>query len=183
MLHLFLPVLFVLTSTVLSFGQQEIPSTTNNDIVAVVIFLGVDCPISQKYIACLNSIYLTYKDNPRIQWSFIVPGKEKKNKIKAFEQEYRLQFPLQSDRDSQVTKYGASVTPEAFIVSHEQTVYKGAIDNWFYELGKYRSQVSENYLRDALEAILKNQEPFFKETTPVGCFIQTSLANTHQHDH
>lgn len=182
MIRLLFILLITISSNVISYGQHEISNSALKSI-QVTIFLGIDCPVSQKYITRLNSIYSTYKIQD-IEWHFIVPGKIKKSKIKSFVKEYNVQFEIASDKShpSITAAYGASVTPEVFLSKGEKTIYKGAIDNWFYELGKYRQQVTENYLIDALEAVLRNEEPLIKETTPIGCFIQQSLISTHHHE-
>jgi len=46
------------------------------------------------------------------------------------------------------------------------------IDHWFYDLGSYRQQTTENYLKDALDAVLKGAEPILKKTDAIGCIIQ-----------
>ena len=50
--------------------------------------------------------------------------------------------------------------------------YRGAIDNWFYELGGYRQDVTEDYLIDGIDAILAGSDPKKPSTLAVGCLIQ-----------
>ncbi len=152
--------------------------------IIIAVFLGTDCPISQKYIGTINSIYTSYKHRPELKWVFIVPSKLKKNEIKNFIKEYQVLFPLATDAPNQnVTRhFDATVTPEVFVEKGGKTLYRGAIDNWFYELGKYRAHVTENYLKDAIESALNNLEPEIKVTTPIGCFIQRSPSQVH-HQH
>lgn len=139
--------------------------------VSVYVFLACECPISQKYVPVLNSIYSTYKNTPSFKWTFVIPGKVKKSEIQDFISEYGVQFPLENDpRITTVKKLHASTTPEVIIVK-DSVLYSGAIDNWFYELGKYRREATEKYLIDALEAIKDGREPLIKKTEAVGCPI------------
>ena len=152
----------------------------------VAVFIGLECPISQKYIHRLNDIYKKYINRSSLKWSFIVAGDVKEKEIKKFIKEYDVRFPIESD-DSELHRtayFEASVTPEVIIKQGDKTLYRGAIDNWFYELGRYRAQTTEQYLTDALDAILKNQEPLIKKTKAFGCFIEKSatLNPHHQHD-
>jgi hypothetical protein len=50
-------------------------------------------------------------------------------------------------------------------------IYSGKIDNWFEDIGKRRTIITEFYLQDALNSVIRHREPAIKETKPVGCFI------------
>ena len=63
---------------------------------------------------------------------------------------------------------GAERTPEVFVYDRDrQLVYHGAIDDSREEDG-----VSQQYLRDALAAVLSGQEPPLSETPAVGCTVK-----------
>ncbi len=63
---------------------------------------------------------------------------------------------------------GAERTPEVFVYDRDrQLVYHGAIDDSREEGG-----VSQQYLRDALAAVLSGQEPPLSETPAVGCTVK-----------
>ncbi len=78
-------------------------------------------------------------------------------------------FDYLYDEDQAVAQaYGPSRTPEVFLFDAERRlVYHGAIDD-----SRDEQAVSENYLRDALEALLDGREPRVAETPPVGCSIK-----------
>ena len=141
--------------------------------VEVYIFLACECPISQKYVPVLNSIYATYKDAPGFEWSFVVPGKVKKSELSAFIKEFDIQFPLTVVGNPTVKKLHADTTPQVIIVK-DSVVYSGAIDNWFYELGRHRRDVTENYLVDALQALKVGGVPAVTKTEAIGCPIGMS---------
>jgi len=80
-------------------------------------------------------------------------------------------------------QYGATITPEAILIDkNQQVIYQGAIDNWFFELGRNRLEVTEHYLIDAIEASMKGQMPSIKRTEAIGCFIQ-GVDNKAEHPH
>ncbi len=63
---------------------------------------------------------------------------------------------------------GAERTPEVFLFDHDRKLaYHGAIDDSRDEDG-----VSQQYLRDALDAVLSSQEPAVSETPAVGCTVK-----------
>lgn len=138
----------------------------------VNVFLACECPISQKYIPLLNSLY---KEHPEVEWRFIVPGKVSKQELSGFTREFGVEFPLVVDRrGSKVKKLHAVTTPQAIIVKGG-IVYSGAIDNWFYGLGQYRREPTEHYLIDALTALSQGRDPAVKTTEAIGC----PIANAH----
>lgn len=149
----------------------------------IAVFIGLDCPISQKYISRLNEIYDQYKNKPDHKWTFIVPEAVSKKRVNNFIKEFNVKFPLQSDNSMLLSTkhFGAQLTPQVVIKMGDEIIYKGAIDNWFYELGRYRLVVTEHYLIDALESVLKNEYPKIRETETIGCFIQTHEVTDHQH--
>jgi hypothetical protein len=173
MVRLLLTFAAFLAFTPNSLSQSGVSRNSKTEIVTVTVFLSLDCPISQKYITKLNAIFESYSQSG-IDWTFIVPGKVKKRDLKRFAKEYRTLFTLAADKSKPaLTDYfGATVTPEVFVQKNGKIVYSGAIDNWFYELGKYRQQTTEDYLVNALESILKNKEPEVKRTPPIGCPVQ-----------
>jgi peroxiredoxin len=63
---------------------------------------------------------------------------------------------------------GAERTPEVFVYDRDRKlVYHGAIDDNRDEGG-----VTQQYLRDALDAVLSGQEPAVSETPAVGCTVK-----------
>lgn len=85
-------------------------------------------------------------------------------------QEKGYPFPYLRDDTQEVARaYGAERTPEVFLFDGELKLrYHGAIDdNW-----ERPENVTEQYLKAALEALLQGREPEIVETTPVGCTIK-----------
>lgn len=156
------------------FGQnQPCYQNSRQSKVNILIFLAVDCPISQKYIPKLNSIQQIYSQGVSI--TAIVPGKIEKSEQEKFVEEYNLAFPLEVDKNYQCVKHlSAKVTPEVFVFDQQQVLrYRGAIDNWFYDLGEYRTNSTQDYLIDAIESLLAGKLPKIDKTSALGCYIQT----------
>jgi thioredoxin-related protein len=64
--------------------------------------------------------------------------------------------------------FGATRTPQCFLFNAKGLVYKGAIDDNV----KDPAAVRETYLRDALNAVVKNTVPAKQETKSIGCTIK-----------
>jgi peroxiredoxin len=79
-------------------------------------------------------------------------------------------FPYLFDESQQVAEqYGAERTPEVFLFDQGGSLrYHGAIDDNYDD----PSAVSENYLRDALDAVLEDRTPATLSTPAVGCTIK-----------
>ncbi len=169
---MFRPLLKIIGSLLITFlSFYSFAQSPAKPKVEVFVFLGSECPISQKYMSRLND--MATKNDASVKWTGLIAENVKVSVVKKFAQEYNAKFPIKKD-DSfiLVQKYGAEITPEAFVVVDGRVRYKGAIDNWFYELGRYRIETTEYYLVNALSAILKGEDPIVKETKPIGCPIE-----------
>jgi peroxiredoxin len=88
-------------------------------------------------------------------------------KQRAQEQEFNFDYLHDADQ-SVAQQYGPERTPEVFLFDrNRRLVYHGAIDDSREEDG-----VSERYVRDAIEALLADQDPPVSETPPVGCSVK-----------
>jgi thiol-disulfide isomerase/thioredoxin len=173
--------LFFLIYSGFLYGQALPEQVKYETSLMAVVFLSPDCPISQKYMKKLNDLKASYAE--KVTFLAAVPGNVSKSQIKDFKKEYDSQLTFESDRDLILVKsLGAKVTPEIFLFDVDRKlVYRGAIDNWFYELGKNRREVTDFYFTDAVNATLRNEKPIVASTEAVGCFIQYPVENHHQH--
>jgi peroxiredoxin len=75
---------------------------------------------------------------------------------------------LYDEDQSALRAYGAERTPEVFLFDADRRlVYHGAIDD-----SRDETEVSQRYLREAIEAVLAGGEPSVRETPPVGCSVK-----------
>ncbi|RCJ22251.1 alkyl hydroperoxide reductase [Nostoc minutum NIES-26] len=136
-----------------------------------VIFMCNHCPYVSLYLDRLKNIQAEFAAN-----SFTLIGMngsdatkrpmESFDNMKAFAQHHQLNFPYLWDSTQDVTRsFGASKTPMAFLIDNNGIVrYKGQIDNYPQE----PSSVREDYLRNAIACLFKNQAINISETEPVG---------------
>ena len=85
-------------------------------------------------------------------------------------EEKGFNFPYLYDESQEVaTAYGAERTPEVFLFDGERNLaYHGAVDDNYDN----PNAVQDAYLRDAVEAVLADEEPATSQTRPVGCSIK-----------
>jgi len=88
--------------------------------------------------------------------------------IKEYMKDHKSSYVYAYDESQAVGKaYGATNTPQFFVLNKDRKiVYTGAMDN-----SQNESNVTKNYLRDAVDAVLKSESPAVDETRPVGCGI------------
>jgi thioredoxin-related protein len=83
--------------------------------------------------------------------------------------EQKLKCAYTVDTKSKVANaFGATRTPQCFLFNAKGLVYKGAIDDNV----KDPSGAKAFYLKDALNALLKGQNPAMQETKSIGCTIK-----------
>lgn len=88
-------------------------------------------------------------------------------KARAAEQGFNFDYLYDEDQ-SVLNAYGAERTPEVFLFDGERRlVYHGAIDD-----SREEDEVSQSYLRDAIEAVLSGEEPTVGDTQAVGCSVK-----------
>jgi peroxiredoxin len=78
-------------------------------------------------------------------------------------------FDYLHDEDQSLARaLGSERTPEVFVFDRDRRlVYHGAIDD-----NRDDRAVTTHYLRDALDAVLRGDEPPVAETAPVGCTVK-----------
>jgi len=144
------------------------------------IFMGTECPISQKYIPTLNSI-----DETSNQLSVIgvFSGPLTHDALEVFGEQFKVNFALKHDINFTLAdQFGAAVTPEVFLVDEVGTVlYSGAIDNWFVSLGRNRLAPSEHYLLDAFKALITGKKVEVPSKPAIGCFLERHKSPAHEH--
>jgi thiol-disulfide isomerase/thioredoxin len=140
----------------------------------VLLFVGVDCPISNGYAPEIQRIcaasaskgvqcLLVYED----------PGLTPAA-ARAHAAEYRYaSLPVVVDGDGSIAaRAGATVTPETAVVDRGGAVrYRGRIDNKYVALGRARRTVTVHDLAGALDAIAAGTPVTAPETQAVGCAI------------
>jgi peroxiredoxin len=88
-------------------------------------------------------------------------------KARAAEQGFNFDYLYDEDQ-SVLNAYGAERTPEVFLFDGERRlVYHGAIDD-----SREQDEVTQRYLRDAIEAVLAGEEPPVGDTPAVGCSVK-----------
>lgn len=166
-------------------SDQPVLLTLSEKTPTVFLLLGTDCPITQKYIPTIESLNKSF--DVAVNFIGIFPGQYSSAEVEAFVKEYNVSFPCYVDHQMDVIGLlDATITPEAFLLSPSLViVYAGAIDNWFYKLGSYRTKVTKHYLADAIRGHLAGSRISTARTKAIGCPIsqKKSQDNSSSHSH
>ncbi len=81
----------------------------------------------------------------------------------------KLSCPYVVDTNSKLADaFGATRTPQCFLFNTKGLIYKGAIDDNVKDPGAVKAP----YLKDAIDALVKNTTPAMQETKSIGCTIK-----------
>ncbi|MGD0617945.1 MAG: redoxin domain-containing protein [Bryobacteraceae bacterium] len=155
----------------LSFSGPGAPAAiqTSAAKATVVVFVSVQCPVSNSYNGRLASLYTDYSSQG-VQFAFVnANATESLSDVEAHEK--RVGWPFQVVKDKGGTladKLGAEHTPEAFVFDqHGTLVYHGRVDDSMHE-----NEVKQRDLRAALDAVLAGRAVPVAETRAFGCSIK-----------
>jgi hypothetical protein len=152
-------------------GTLRAPLELHDHKAAVLIFVGVDCPISNSYAPQINQIVSDYAKQPLDFYIVYSDSKVTADAAKKHAKDFGYTCPaLLDNQQLLLKKVKATVTPEVAVVdSRQQVVYLGRIDNWYEDFGKQRYAATTHELRDALDEIIAGKKVEKAVTKVVGC--------------
>jgi len=135
----------------------------------VLIFIAVQCPVSNAYNERMEKLAEEYKAKGIAVVGINANVSEDGAAVKAHATEHNLSFPILKDSGNKIAdKLGASVTPEAyFIDANNKLLYHGRIDN-----ARNAAQIETSDLRNALDAALGGKPVEKTEAKAFGCSIK-----------
>ena len=135
----------------------------------VLIFIAVQCPVSNAYNERMEKLAEDYKAKGIAVVGINANATEDAAAVKAHAAEHNLSFPILKDAGNKIAdKLGASVTPEAyFLDANNKLLYHGRIDN-----ARNPAQLETSDLRNALDAALSGKPIEKTEAKAFGCTIK-----------
>lgn len=151
-------------------GKMHSLSDYNDSKAIVLMFVSVQCPVSNAYNSRMANIYEKYK-NKNITFLGINSNKtESIESVKEHAQKQDLDFPILKDEKNIIAdELEASVTPEIYILTPDdyKILYHGRIDD-----SRNENNVSSKDLEKALNEILSGKEISNPRTKAFGCTIK-----------
>jgi len=150
--------------------QTSISLPDIKEDVVVLVFLANHCPVVVQYEDRLIDFTKDYKDKG-VRVVGISVSKMEQDKIpgiKDYMKDHGSNYVYAYDESQALGKaYGATNTPHFFVLDKERKIrYTGAMDD-----NPNEGKTTKNYLREAVDALLKGESPAVDETRAVGCNI------------
>lgn len=141
--------------------------------VAAWVFVSEDCPIARAYMPEIESIAQDFRGRGVCVLVVHVDPQITPARASAHARQYGVSAPVVVDCDHRLVRHcGATVTPEAAVFDSSGSLrYLGRIDDRFPALGSRRAPTTSE-LRDALEAVLSEEDPDVARAPSVGCLIE-----------
>ncbi len=141
----------------------------------VLVFLGVDCPISNRALPEISALSRA-AESRGVQFALIYANPaETTQQVRAHLTEYALTLPAFRDPGFPVAmQYLTHVTPEVVLVTRDgHLVYRGRINDQSSALGRDRPQATRHDLAEALEAFLASGQAPGRVVPAVGCTFRS----------
>jgi len=165
---------FKVGSQVVNFSLKELNGShvQFSDLkgnVTLVMFISVQCPVSNSYNERMNALYQDYAAKGVKFIAINANRTEPASDVMEHARAHNFQFPVYKDENNVVAdRFGATVTPETYVIDSIGTIrYHGSIDD-----SKDPAHVSTQRLRLALDAVLAGNTPPQTETKAFGCTIK-----------
>ena len=135
----------------------------------VIIFVAVQCPVSNAYNERMEKLVQEYKAKGINVIGINSNVAESADAVKAHAADNSLTFPILKDPGNKIAdRLGATKTPEAyFLDAGNKLLYHGRIDN-----SKDASGVNATELRDAMDAVLAGKPVEKTSAMAFGCTIK-----------
>jgi peroxiredoxin len=138
----------------------------------VLVFIGTDCPVGNLYAPRLIEMNRDYKTKGVVFLGISSNAHDSEKDVAKYVHDMGIDFPVLKDPQNKVADSGlVERTPEVLVLDGAGRMrYRGAIDDQ-YKVGKARNAPTQNYVRDALDALLANRPVKVTATKVEGCLL------------
>jgi peroxiredoxin len=150
-------------------GKEQSLNTLKGNKGTVLIFVAVQCPVSNAYNERMEKLAQNYKARGINVIGINANSTEDAGAVKAHAAQNNLTFPILKDPGNKIAdRLGATRTPEAYFLDpNNKLLYHGRIDN-----SKDVSGVNSSELRDAMDAALAGKPIEKTSAMAFGCSIK-----------
>ena len=150
-------------------GKAQSLSSLKGKSGTVLIFVAVQCPVSNAYNERMEKLAQDYKSRGINVVGINSNVAEPAEAVKAHAATNKLTFPILKDPGNKIAdQLGATVTPEAYVLyASNKLIYRGRIDN-----SRKGDSITATELRDALEASLAGKPVSKAIAAAFGCSIK-----------
>jgi len=154
-------------------GVSRTPLANTGQHAVVLLFITVDCPITNSYAPEIERIYQRYSSHGVRFYLVYVDPAVSASAAKKHAADFGLTcVALRDARHDLVKHCAATITPEAVVLlANGNIAYRGRIDDRYIDFGKARYHATTHDLTDAIDAVLKHKPPPATRTKAIGCYI------------
>lgn len=154
-------------------GEDHAPLTVTGDAIHVVVFTSHECPIANAYAPTLRELHAEWATDPRIRLFLVhVDPDLSADAADAHAKDYELPGTILLDPKHVLAKAcGATITPEAVVMTANGIVYRGRIDDQWRKLGSRAPQASRHDLAMAVGAVVNGKQVAQPFPKAVGCLL------------
>ena len=159
-------------------GRRHTLAEAQDGRAVVLVFLAIDCPISNRYAPELARLSSDYSRRGVAFYAVHSDPAVSREQIAKHARDFSLPFPALLDSSQSLARQaGATLTPEAVVLSPAgEVLYRGRIDDRVIDFGKDRTEPTRRDLRRALDQILAGQRVTVPATKAIGCGIPFATA-------
>ena len=150
-------------------GKEHSLNSLKGKNGSVLIFISVQCPISNAYNERMEKLAQDYGSRGVTIIGINANNTEPADAVKAHAAEKHLTFPILKDPGNKIAdRLGATRTPEAYVLdANSKLVYHGRIDN-----SQKLESITSNDLREALDEMLAGKQVSKTGGAAFGCTIK-----------
>jgi peroxiredoxin len=150
-------------------GKEHTLSSLKGQNGTVLIFVSVQCPVSNAYNERMEKLAQDYRARGINVIGINANSTESSEDVKAHAASHNLTFTILKDNGNKIADaLGAQHTPEAYLLDGKNTiVYRGRIDN-----SRDAGKVSASDLRDAMDSVIAGKPVAKSSAAAFGCSIK-----------
>ncbi|WP_017732117.1 thioredoxin family protein [Nafulsella turpanensis] len=159
-------------------GKEVSLSDFQNRKAVVVLFTSNFCPYSKLYEERFSALVKAYAGQD-VAFLMINPNDPNESRedsmesMKAKAASWGLNIPYLADSDQKVAAlFGATKTPEVFVLSNKPNLFTVAYSGALDDNPQVAADVNQEYLKQALDSVLKGRIVNAPHKRPVGCMIK-----------
>jgi peroxiredoxin len=156
-----------------SLGTFHTPQEWQHRAAVVLLFISVDCPLSNRYAPTINQLQKEYGPANVAFYAIQSDPDVTRAAARKHAADYGFQFPVLLDAGQALAgHYGVSVTPTAVVVSGKgDLLYRGRIDDRAVDFGQWRNFARKQDLREAIGNVVAGKPVEHPFPEAVGCFL------------
>ncbi len=155
------------------FGEIHRPTKPRGDAIHVLIFTSCECPIANAYAPTLGALQGAWDAEPRVRLYLVhVDPDLTVEGARQHAADYALPGTILLDPAHRVAAAcGATITPEAVVLSSQGQTYRGRIDDQWRALGSRAAVASTHDLATAVRQTLAGERVSEPHPAAIGCLL------------